>query len=147
MIDADGMGKKEEEEAPVSTLTDEDLDSRIAALGLGGENGTEDKSTGWFLHLSLPLSLLVSLPLSFSLSLSLSHFSPSFRLPSKTRIPAVDDLLPAAHISAIARLDPGVPREGNRECSGAFCWMRMSLLSPALDHEVCGCALQAKRIS
>jgi len=46
MIDADGMNQKEEEEAPVTTLSEDDLDARIAALGLGGENGVEDKSTG-----------------------------------------------------------------------------------------------------
>jgi hypothetical protein len=77
MIDADGMNQKEEEEAPVTTLSEDDLDARIAALGLGGENGVEDKSTGERSSLSLSLSLL-ALSLSLSLSLSSRSISLSF---------------------------------------------------------------------
>lgn len=38
--------KVEEEPVPDTVLSDDDLDARIAALGLGQEGGVEDKSTG-----------------------------------------------------------------------------------------------------
>lgn len=38
--------KVEEEPVPDTVLSDEDLDARIAAMGLGQEGGVEDKSTG-----------------------------------------------------------------------------------------------------
>jgi hypothetical protein len=38
--------KKEEEVVPSTVLSDDDLNARIAELGLGKEGGVEDKSTG-----------------------------------------------------------------------------------------------------
>ncbi|EKX55441.1 hypothetical protein GUITHDRAFT_160465 [Guillardia theta CCMP2712] len=43
---SNSMEEEEEEEVISSTLSDEELESRIASLGLGKEGGVEDKSTG-----------------------------------------------------------------------------------------------------
>jgi len=94
MIDADGMNQKEEEEAPVTTLSEDDLDARIAALGLGGENGVEDKSTGE------RSSLLLS-PSRSHLAPSLFLNAQAYFLPSHFVLPSVPNTnsvktLPAA---------------------------------------------------
>jgi len=45
-VDRSDENKVEEEPVPDTVLSDDDLDARIAALGLGQEGGVEDKSTG-----------------------------------------------------------------------------------------------------
>ena len=43
---SDENKEEEQEEVPDTVLSDDDLDARIAALGLGTEEGVADKSTG-----------------------------------------------------------------------------------------------------
>jgi hypothetical protein len=45
-VDRSDENKKEEEVVPSTVLSDDDLNARIAELGLGKEGGVEDKSTG-----------------------------------------------------------------------------------------------------
>jgi len=93
MIDADGMNQKEEEEAPVTTLSEDDLDARIAALGLGGENGVEDKSTGE------RSSLLLS-PSRSHLAPSLFLNAQAYFLPSHFVLPSVPNTNPVKTLPA-----------------------------------------------
>lgn len=53
---SDADAQKEEEEVPVTVLSDDDLDARIAELGLGKEGGVEDKASGETVQVSCATS-------------------------------------------------------------------------------------------